>query len=99
MEKNDKGREENKKPLNGFLAAFLLVLCVVVLVLLAVVARNDAALNDLKHKLNALEEEKILDFRPLRNQIHTHETRRSKRAAGKNTIETAMAKLETLERR
>lgn len=93
------GRKENKRPLNGFITVFLLILCVVVLVLLAVVARNVAALNDLKHKLNALEEEKILDLKPLGNQIHDYGTGRIKRAAGETNIEIAMAKLETLERR
>ena len=78
---------------------FLLVFCVAVVVLLAVVAKCLASLNDLNSRMNTLEEEKILNLKFLRRENHDQETRRSKRGIDEAEFNKVMIKLEKLEGR
>jgi biopolymer transport protein ExbB/TolQ len=100
MGKNGGKEPETFKHRSNFvMKALLLVLCVVVVVLLAVVAKNFASLKALNNRLNALEEEKILDSKSLRINPHEHGPRRSKRGTEETDIKKAMIKLERLEGR
>jgi hypothetical protein len=56
-------------------------------------------LKALNNRLNALEEEKILDSKSLRINPHEHGPRRSKRGTDETDIKKAMIKLERLEGR
>jgi biopolymer transport protein ExbB/TolQ len=99
MEKNGKEPETFKHHSNFVMKALLLVLCVVVVVQFALFAKNFASLKALNNRLNALEEEKILDSKSLRINPHEHGPRRSKRGTEETDIKKAMIKLEKLEGR
>jgi biopolymer transport protein ExbB/TolQ len=94
MEKNGKEHETSKHRSYFVMKVLLLVLFVVVAVLLTVVANNFASLKDLKDRLNALEEEKILDFKSLRNEKREHGPTRNKRSTDDTDIKNALMKLE-----
>ena len=99
MGKNEKESKTSKQRSYFVAKVLLFVLCVAVVVLLAVVAKCLASLKDLNSRVNALEEEKILDSKSLRRGKHDQETRRSKRAIDEAKFDKAMIKLEKLERR
>ena len=96
MEKNGKEPQTSKHRLNLVIKVLLVVLCVVVVVQFAVVARNVASLNALSNKLNAMEEEKTLGLKPWRSENHEHGTRRSKRSVDETEFKKAIEKLEKL---
>jgi flagellar biosynthesis/type III secretory pathway M-ring protein FliF/YscJ len=97
MEKNGKEPETFKHHSSYFANALLLVLCVVVVVQFAVIARNVVSLKALNNKVNALEEEK--DFKSLENENDEHRTTRSKRGTENTDFKKALIKLEKLEGR
>ena len=99
MEKNGKEPQTNKHRSNLAIKVLLVVLCVVVVVQFAVVAKGFASLNDLKNELNALKEEKTLGLKPWKSEKHEHGTRRSKRSIDEKEFKKAMVKLEKLEGR
>ena len=97
MEKNGKESETCKHHSSFLVKALLLVLCVVVVVQFAVIARNVVSLKALNNKFNALEEEK--DFKSFENESHEHRTTRSKRGTENTYFKKALMKLEKLEGR
>ena len=99
MEKNKKESKTSKQRSYFVMKVLMFVLCVAVVVLLAVVAKGFATLNDLNSRVNAMEEEKILDLKSLRSEKHDQETRRSKRGIDEAKFNKAMIKLEKLEGR
>ena len=99
MEKNEKEFKTSKQRSYFVIKVLLFVLCVAVIVLLVVVAKGFATLNDLNSRVNAMEEEKNLDLKSLRREKHDHETRRSKRGIDEAKFNKAMIKLEKLEGR
>ncbi len=98
MEKNGKEHATSKRSSNFMMKVLLTVLCVIVIVLLAVVAKAFASLKAINIRLNALEEEKTLGFKSLRSEEHEHGKRRSKRGT-ETDIKKALIKLEKLEGR
>jgi uncharacterized coiled-coil protein SlyX len=72
MDKIGKEPETFKRRSIFLMKALLLVLCVVVVAQFALFAKNFASLKALNNRLNALEEEKILDS-SLRINPHEHE--------------------------
>ena len=96
MEKNGKELKTSRNRSYFVMKVLLLVLCVVVVVLFAVVAKGFASLNK---RLNAMEEEKTLVFKSLRSEKYEHGTRRSKRSVDETEFKKAMVKLEKLEGR
>ena len=99
MEKNSKEHGTSTQRWYFGMKALLLVLFAVVLVLLAVVAKNFASLNDLHNRLNALEEEKALGFKTLRSENHKSSTTRSKRSIYETKFDKAMFQLRKIEDR
>jgi flagellar biosynthesis/type III secretory pathway M-ring protein FliF/YscJ len=97
MEKNGKEAETSKHRSYFLVKVLLLVLCVVVVVQFAVIARNVVSLKALNNKFNAVEEEK--DFKSLENENHESRTTRSKRGTENTDIKKALIKLEKLEER
>ena len=99
MEKNGKELKTSRNRSYFVMKVLLLVLCVVVVVLFAVVAKGFASLKALNKRLNAMEEEKTLVFKSLRSEKYEHGTRRSKRSVDETEFKKAMVKLEKLEGR
>ena len=99
MEKNGKEQECSKHRSYFVMKVLLLVLCVVVVVQFAVVAKGFASLKALNNRLNAMEEEKTPGFNPSRSEKHEHGIRRSKRSIDEMEFKKAMQKLEKLEGR
>ena len=99
MEKNKKESKTSTHRSHFVMKVFLFVFCVAVVVLLAVVAKCLASLNDLNSRINTLEEEKILNLKFLRRENHDQETRRSKRGIDEAEFNKVMIKLEKLEGR
>jgi hypothetical protein len=97
MEKNGKEAETSKHRSYFLMKALLLVLCAVVAVQFAVIARNVVSLKPLNNKFNALEEEKV--FKSLESENHESRTARSKRGTENTDIKKALIKLEKLEGR
>ena len=99
MDKNGKELKTSRNRSYFVMKVLLLVLCVVVVVLFAVVAKGFASLKDLKNELNALKEEKTLSLKPWRSENHEHGTGRRKRSVDETEFKKAMVKLEKLEGR
>jgi biopolymer transport protein ExbB/TolQ len=99
MDKNGTEPETYKRRSIFLMKALLLVLCVVVVAQFALFAKNFASLKALNNRLNALEEERILDSKSLRINPHEHGPRRSKRGTEETDIKKTMIKLEKLEGR
>ena len=99
MEKNGKEPETYKHRSYFVMKVLLLVLCVVVVLQFAVIARNVVSLKYLNNKFNALEEEKTLGSKFLRNEKHEHGPKRIKRGTDETDIKKALIKLEKLEGR
>ena len=99
MEKNEKESKTSTHRSHFVMKVFLFVFCVAVVVLLAVVAKCFASLKDLNRRVNALEEEKILNLKSLRREKHDQETRRCKRGIDEAEFNKVMIKLEKLEGR
>jgi hypothetical protein len=99
MEKNSKEHATSTHRWYFAMKALSLVLFAVVLVLLAVVAKNIASLKDLDNRLNALEEEKALGFKSLRRENHESGTTRSKRRTYETKFDKAMFQLRQIEDR
>ena len=97
MEKNETEPKASKHRSYFVMKVLLFVLCVVVVVLSAVVAKCLASLKDVNSRLNAVEKEQNL--KSLRSEKHDQKNRRSKRSIDKAEFDKAMVKLEKLEGR
>jgi cell division protein FtsL len=97
MENNSKEHVIKKRSSNFLTKVLLTVLCVIVIVLLALIAKAFASLKAINNRLDALEEEKTLGFKSLRSEEHERGKRRSKR--GTETAIKALIKLEKFEGR
>jgi cytoskeletal protein RodZ len=93
MEKNGKEPETFKHRSYFLIKVLLIVLCVVVVVQFALVAKGFASLKALSNRLNALEEEKTLPgFESPRSEARG--TTRSKRSTEGTDLKKALLKLE-----
>ena len=99
MEKNSKEHEACKHGSYFVMKVLLFVLCLVAAVQFAVIAKAFTSLNTLSNRLNAVEEEKILDAKSLKSETHERGTVRSKRSIDETEFKKAMVKLATLEGR
>ena len=96
MEKNDKGHDTSKKHSNLVIKILLVVLCVVVVVQFAVIAKGYATLSN---RLNTLEDKASLGIKSVRSQKDDDGPRRNKRETVETDIKKALTKLEELEGR
>ncbi len=99
MEKNGKELKTSRNRSYFVMKVLLLVLCVVVVVLFAVVAKGFASLKALNKRLNAIEKEKTLVFKSLRSEKYEHGTTRGKRSVDETEFKKAMGKFKKLEGR
>ncbi len=101
MEKNGKAKESRtyKERSIFVIKGLLLVLCLVVVVQFAVVAKAFASLKAVTKRLDALEKEKILGSKSLITEKSEHGGRRAKRSTNETDIKKALMKLKKLEGR
>jgi biopolymer transport protein ExbB/TolQ len=99
MEKSGKTAETCMDRSNFVIKLLLLALCLIVAAQFVLFATNFASLKALNNRLNAMEEEQILDSGSLRKEKREGGTRRSKRGIDETEFNRAMVKLQKLEGR
>ena len=99
MGKNEKESNTSNHRSHFIMKMLWFVLCVTNVVLLVVVVKCFVSMKDLNSRVNAVEEEQILNLKSLRSEKHDRETRRSKRSIDETKFNKAMIKLEKLEGR
>ena len=98
MEKNDKEPETVNHRSTFIMKAILILLCMVVVIQFALIAKGFISLKALNNKVNDLEKEKYLKLKSTINEEQDGK-RRMKRGTVNTDIKKALIKLEKLEGR
>ena len=98
MEKNDKEPEIVSHRSVFIMKAILILLCMVVVIQFALIAKGFTSLKALNNKVNDLEKEKYLKLKSTINEEQEHGKRRMKRGTVNTDIKKALIKLEKLGR-
>ena len=99
MEKNDKQPEKVNHRSIFIIKAILILLCMVVVIQFALIAKSFTSLKALNKKVNDVENEKYLKLKSTTNEEQEHGKSRMKRGTVNTDIKKALIKLEKLEGR